>query len=806
MKTRLNLSVFIFFIIILASISFAQRQYLDFDFDWKFALGDYADAHHPNFDDSSWKKINVPHDWSIEGPFGPEYASGTGYAPGGVGWYRKNFYLSEANKDKQVFIEFDGVYCNSEVFINGQFVGRRPYGYSSFQYDLTPHLPEYGKVNVIAVRVDHSKVADSRWYTGSGIYRHVRLCMTDKLHIANWGTYITTPDIQEKQAAVKVETKIQNDYLEEKTFSLKLDVIAADGKIVATSTKEYEANPNAISTINSELIVTDHKLWSTANPNLYKLKSTIIREATEVDDTTDTFGIRSFNFDPNKGFTLNGQSMKIKGLCIHHDAGCLGAAVPDKVLKRRLKILKKIGCNAIRTSHNPPAPELLDMCDEMGFLVQDEAFDEFTPAKNKWIHGRNIGLPSRFGYAEYFDLWAVTDLQDMVLRDRNHPSIIMWSIGNEIDYANDPYSDHSLEDNYISTHPSANKMVAHGKKLVTAVKELDTTRPVTAALATVKMSNAVGFADILDIAGYNYQEQYYAADHKKYPNRIIYGSENGDGYSDWLAVRDNEYISGQFLWTGYDYLGEAPEWPTRIFDGGIFDIATFKKPIGYWRQTLWSNKPIVYFMTAEKPVEDTSEDETQKRKRRPHPAEHWNYNQGSQVDLIACTNCQEVIFILNDKEIRAINSNQAKQGWLHATVTYEPGTIIAIGRNDGKECCRYTLRTTDTPSAIKLTADTNTLSADGKDICHLVFNIVDEKGTRIANAENELTFNITGPAKIIGIDNGKRDGAVNYKDNKHNAFEGRGIAIIQSDRKPGKVTIEATSPDLNPATVTLEVK
>lgn len=805
MKTQLNLSVFILFIILTGSLTFAAREYVDFDYDWKFALGESPTAYHPGFDDSSWTKLNVPHDWSINGPFGPEYASGTGYAPGGVGWYRKSFYLSEANKDKQVYIEFDGVYCNSEVYINGQFVGRRPYGYSSFNYDLTPYLPEHGKVNVVAVRVDHSKVADSRWYTGSGIYRHVRLCITDKLHVSNWGTFITTPDIQDKQATVKVETKIKNKYSSAKDFTLKLDVIDNDGKIVATSSKQYKAKRNSEQTINSELIAVDHKLWSVDNPYLYKLKSTLIVGTTEVDNSVETFGIRSFNFDPNKGFALNGKSMKIKGLCIHHDAGCLGAAVPDKVLRRRLEILKTVGCNAIRTSHNPPAPELLDMCDEMGFLVQDEAFDEFTPAKNKWIQGRNVGLPSRYGYAEFFEEWAVRDIQDMVLRDRNHPSIIMWSIGNEIDYANDPYSDPSLGGSYQSNHPSARKMVEHGKQLVDAIKQFDTTRPVTAALATIKMSNAVGFPEIFDIVGYNYQEQHYASDHKKHPNRIIYGSENGDSYPAWLAVRDNEYICAQFLWTGYDYLGEAPKWPTRIFNGGIFDIATFKKPGGYWRQSLWSDKPMVYFRTKEKITEKPSEEGRPPRKSKPQ--EHWNYNHGSQVELTACTNCQEVIFALNGKEIRAINSDQAKHGWLSSVVTYEPGTLVAIGRNDGKEVCRYTLKTTHKPAAIKLSTDTLTLKADGKDVCHLIFNIIDKNGTRISNAQNEVTFNITGPANLIGIDNGKRDGAVDYKDNKHNAFEGRGIAIVQSQQNElGKVTIEAISPDLKPATVILEVK
>ena len=805
MKTGSFLFVFVLQILFFVSFCTASREYIDFDFDWKFALGDFAAAHHPDFDDSSWRKLDVPHDWSIEGTFGPEYASGTGYSPGGVGWYRKSFYLSEANKGKQVTVEFDGVYCNSEVYINGQFVGRRPYGYSSFHYDLTPYLPEQGKVNVIAVRVDHSKFADSRWYTGSGIYRHVRLCITDKLHVAQWGTYVTTPKIDDDQATVMVETKIENKFAAVKDFTLKLDIVGPDGKIVATVSKQHTAQPNAAQTVESELTVPDRKLWSVDNPVLYQLKTSLIVDSAEIDDTITPFGIRYFNFDPNTGFTLNGLPMKIKGFCVHHDAGCLGAAVPDKVLRRRLEILKQTGCNAIRTSHNPPAPELLDMCDRMGLLVQDEAFDEFTPAKNKWIQGRNVGLPSRFGYAEYFDKWAVEDISDMVLRDRNHPSIIMWSIGNEIDYANDPFSDPALGEQYVSSHPSAKLMAVGGKQLVSVVKQLDTTRPVTAALANVKMSNAAGFSDILDIAGYNYQEQYYSADHKQYPNRVIYGSENGDGYTDWLAVKDNDYICAQFLWTGYDYLGEAAPWPERIFDGGVFDIATFKKPIGYWRQTLWSDKPTVYFITAEVPEENQQDPENTKPRRRRY-AEHWNHTEGSKVELKACTNCEEIAFILNGNEIRSITGDQAKQGWITLTVPYEPGTIAAIGRNDGKEVCRWTSNTSSKPNAVTLSADTASIGADGRDVCHIVFKIVDEKGTRVYDAENEVTFTVTGPAKIIGIDNGRRDGAVNYKDNKHKAYEGRGLMIVQSDRTPGKVIITAESPDLKPATINLEVK
>ena len=431
------------------------RTYIDLDFDWRFIKGDFLKAYSSRFDDSSWHMVNVPHDWSIEGPFGPQYASGTGYAPGGIGWYRKHFMLDLSLKSKYVMVEFDGIYCNSQVWINGQFVGRRPYGYSSFQYDLTPHVRFGNEDNLLAVRVDHSKVADSRWYTGSGIYRHVRLRVTDKLHIAHWGTFVTTPEVKDKQAAIKVETEVENTYRQAKAFALKLDILAADGRVVASCTDSGKIRSKAREKVISNLTIDNPQRWSIESPTLYRLKSAIQVNSQAVDESVTTFGIRTLTFDPNNGFFLNDRSIKLKGLCIHHDAGCLGAAVPDKVLERRLLLLKKLGCNAIRTSHNPPAPELLDICDRMGLLVQDEAFDEFTPPKNKWVDGWNVGVPARFGYGEYFDVWAVRDMHDLVRRDRNHPCVIMWSFGNEVDFANDPFSHPALGNDYRPHHPPA---------------------------------------------------------------------------------------------------------------------------------------------------------------------------------------------------------------------------------------------------------------------------------------------------------------------------------------------------------------
>ena len=552
----------------------------------------------PSFDDASWREVQLPHDWSVEGPFSQELGSGNGYAPGGIGWYRKEFKVDPAHKDKAIAIEFDGVYDHSEVWINGHLLGYRPYGYSSFQYDLTPHIQFGDETNVLAVRVDHTRFSDSRWYTGSGIYRHVRLYIRDKLHIGHWGVYVTTPAISAESGRVQIETTLENTADQKRDFALHSDIVTAQGNVVASLVTSGAVASRTQATLVQSLTIKNPQLWCVDVPTLYKIQSRVLAGETVLDSQDTPFGFRTLRFDPNKGFFLNDQSMKLKGVCLHHDAGSLGAAVPDKVLEHRLQLMKALGANAIRTSHNPPAPELLDMCDRIGLLVQDEAFDEFTPPKNKWVEGWNAGLPSRFGHGEFFEQWSVIDMRDMVRRDRNHPCIIMWSIGNEIDYPNDPFSHPALGDRYRPQHPPAEHLVKYAKPLVDVVKQWDTTRPTTAALASITMSNAVELPQLLDVVGYNYQERAYAEDHKTYPNRFIYGSENGDSYEAWAAVRDNQYISGQFLWTGIDYLGEAGRWPNRANGAGLADMCGFLKPIGWFRKSLWLDEPVVYICCA----------------------------------------------------------------------------------------------------------------------------------------------------------------------------------------------------------------
>jgi beta-galactosidase len=770
----------------------SARLAQDFDANWLFSKGDFASTMMPAFDDGNWRKLDVPHDWSVEGPFSTDYGSGNGFVPGGVGWYRKHFRLDAAQKNKLVAIEFDGVYDHSEVWINGQFVGARPFGFIGFEYDLTPYL-NWNSDNVIAVRVDHSRYADSRFYTGSGIYRNVRLVITEPLRIAHWGTSVTTPEIKKDSALIRVETTIENNFTNEEKFSLRSDIVAPDGTMVGTATASKSAAGNSVQTLVQKIKMSQPQLWSLQSPQLYTLKSRIQSGDAIMDEAETPFGIRTAAFDANKGFFLNGISTRLKGVCLHHDAGPVGAAVPDKVLERRLHLLKEIGVNAIRTSHNPPDPELLNLCDRMGFLVMDEAFDEFTPSKNKWVAGWNAGMPSRFGYGEIFAQWSVTDITDMVRRDRNHPSIILWSIGNEIDYPNDPFSDPVLGQNYRPENPPAKDLLKCAAPLVAAVKSLDRTRPVTAALAAVAMSDAVGFPELLDVVGYNYQEARYADDHQQFPKRVIYGSENGHQYAAWRAVETNNYVAGQFLWTGVDYLGEANAWPNRANGAGLLDLCGFKKPIGWFRQSLWSDKPMVYLCVPGAPVN-----------RRFNAAEHWNWPSNATVNVACYANCPEVKLTLNGKIIGTRKSSEAVDGVLTWQVPFEPGTLKAVGRANGQDVCDYVLQTAGAPRRIELLPDTTQLRADGEDVSQIEFRIVDENGVRVPNAAAEVKFDLTGPAKIIGIGNGDLSNSEKCQGDTHRGFQGRGLAILQTTGISGTITLQASAPGLEAASVTLQ--
>ena len=522
-------------------------------------------------------------------------------------------------------------------------------------------------------------------------------------------------------------------------------------------------------------------LWSLGNPYMYSVISEVYVENKLVDKVVTPFGIRTIKFDADKGFSLNDESIKLKGVCLHNDAGSLGSAVPEREWERRLVLMKEMGANAIRTSHNPPSAELLDLCDRMGFLVMDEAFDEWEIGKKKWIKGWNVGQDegaaglnkyySQHGYSDHFKEWAKQDIQDMVRRDRNHPSIILWSIGNEIDYANDPYAD-PLHDNYESWRPQAYKLTQIASKLYDYVKEIDDTRPVTAALANVPLSNEIGYAGILDVAGYNYQENYYEEDHKRFPDRKLIGSENGDSYEAWLAVKNNDYIPGQFLWTGVDYIGESGEFPNRSNLAGLVDLSDYKKPSFYYRQSLWTDDPMVH-ITCISP-------ESQTDRYLYNVIDSWNWNNYKEKDItiLGFTNCDAIKLYLNGKLVSIKEMHDSNKAIIKWIVPYESGTLKAVAVKNGKEVAEHILKTTGKPDRILLESDKPMLNSDRKDFASVKVLVVDSEGNIVTDANNEIKIDVHGAGTNIGFGNGDNTNIEPYKNNSHAVFEGKARIFI----------------------------
>ena len=774
-----------------------------FNDGWKFYKGDVPNAEAPAFNDYDWRGVTLPHDWSIEGPFDPQWASATGFLPGGVGWYRKAFTLPSYLPPRRVFLHFDGVYCNGEVWINGHYLGKRPNGFASFRHDLTPFLRPGGE-NVVAVKVDHTQFADARWYTGSGINRNVWLLDSDPVHVKQWGIFATAPVVRPDYAEACVSVDVQNEGDSDADVQVEHALYDGEGMLVAETATPLFVPAQGEQTAACQLAITQPRLWSVEQPNLYRLHTVIRRNGEIVDEEDTTIGLRAFRFDADQGFFLNSQPLKWKGVCLHDDAGALGTAVPPKVWERRLRTLKAAGVNAVRMAHNPHAPELYDLCDRLGLMVQDEAFDEWELGKRKWKDGWNVGVAGTDGPHEHFAEWGEADLRDMVLRDRNHPSILTWSIGNEIDYPNDPYTHEVLDTGsnpqiyghgYEPRLPHADRLGVIARRLVEIVKALDPTRPVTAALAAASVSNLTGFAEALDVVGYNYQEYRYPDDHVRTPGRVLYGSENGHGWEQWAAVADNPFISGQFLWTGIDYLGEAGTWPSHGNGSGLLDLAGLPKPLYHFRRSLWTTEPMAY-LGVSTPDQWSS--------RNAHPV--WAGTPGEVRRVGGFTNCASAELFLNGRSLGA----KAQEGdgghvvWWD--VHYESGTLTLNGLDVGGDVvAEDSLKTSGPAHRLLVEADALTLAADGLDLAHVLVTVVDEDGIPVFDADHEITWAVTGPARLLGVENGDHARHEEYGGDKRSVFHGRLLGYVQSLKTPGEITVTLTAPSLQAASLVLQV-
>ncbi len=783
-------------------VSFGHAEKLNND--WLFILGDPGNAQAVKFDDSKWKAVDLPHDWSVRGQLSPTLASATGYLPGGIGWYRRSLEIPREKQGQKIYLYFEGVYNRSEVFVNGNSLGKRPNGYISFMYDATPYI-RFGERNVIAVRVDHSRSADSRWYTGSGIYRNVWLVIANPVHIAQWGVY-AWPTVSGKQGQLHVEAEVENGSPSAAELTITNELLNSDNKVVGRSSSKLSVKTGGKDKASAVLNVREPQLWNLDKPYLYTLKTTVFQNGKPIDSAVTKTGFRSFTFDPDKGFALNGTWMKLKGVCLHHDAGVLGAAVPKEVWRRRLLTLKEVGCNAIRTSHNPQAPDLYELCDELGLLVLNEAFDEWEFPKRKWLEGWNVGTPGFEGSFDFFEEWGEKDLADMVRRDRNHLSVFAWSIGNEVDYPNDPYSHPVLDGDgsftqpiyggYRKDAPDANRLGTIAKKLAAVVRKYDQSRPVTAGLAGVAMSNETEYPGALDITGYNYTESKYDSDHAKYPQRVIYGSENGHSLDAWKAVTDRDFIFGQFLWTGIDYLGESGSWPSRGFYSGLLDFGGFIKPRGYFRQSLWSEKPMAYLGTY--PVGD-------KKILSMDAWPVWNYEDGQLVRVVCYTNAAKASLFLNGKVIGEMKDYDMQTGIISWDIPFRSGKLEVVGVDrEGKKICRYAIQSSGRPYALKIVRSDSTIPEKG--MAQVVIQVVDENSVPVMISDDEISCQLIGPGKLKGLEASNNRDMSDYTDAVHRAFHGRLLAYIQAAGEEGEIRVRFTAPWLKPAEATIQVK
>jgi beta-galactosidase len=774
----------------LTTLQARQRQ--SFDADWRFILADSAQMSTVEYNDAHWRRLDVPHDWAIEGDFSVSNPSGAGGGalPGGVGWYRKHFRVYQLAR---YFLEFDGVYMNATVYVNGEKVGYRPYGYSSFEYEITRYLRTGD--NVVAVRVDNSDQPNSRWYSGCGIYRHVWFTMVESTHVAHWGTHVTAT-LNKNKGKVNIDVTLSG-----RNGIVENMLIGPDGKVVGRS-----------SGLKSTISVSKPKLWSCETPNVYQVVTRVRVGGKIVDSYVTTTGFRDFKFDPATGFWLNGKNLKLNGVCEHHDFGCLGAALYEDALHRKLTKLKAMGVNAIRSSHNPPAPELLNMCDTMGFIVMDESFDMWRRRK------------TQNDYARFFDEWHERDLTDLVLRDRNHPCILMWSIGNEVlEQWSDAEADTlSLEQAnlILNAGHDASQLAKDGElsvqslmtqHLAEIVKRYDTTRPITAGCQEPSPDNHLFKSGAIELIGFNYHHQWVKDVPKNFPNKPFIFSESVSAlqtrgyykmpsdsiyrapiqwwipYTDpsfmcsaydnmstswgttheetWDVVKHTPYVGGQFIWTGFDYIGEPTPYgfPARSSYFGIIDLAGFPKDSYYMYQSEWTEKPMLHLFP------------------------HWNWIAGDYIDMWCYyNNADEVELFINGKSQGVRRKKDSHQYHVMWRVTFDPGEVKAVSRKNGQVVCEQTIKTAGAPAKIRLTKD-----YQGKELTFITAEVVDKDGNLCPWAEDMIDFISEGYCRILGTDNGCQTSMERFTSPRRKAFFGKCMVVVK-----GNGSITAKSPML----------
>ena len=786
----------------------ATERRISFDEGWRFLKADAPGAEQPGFDDSGWRTLNLPHDWAIEGPFDVKYNPETGGLPVfGTAWYRKHFAIPAAERGRWYSIEFDGAMSNSTVWLNGHKLGGRPYGYSSFALDLTPFL-NFGEQNVVAVRLAPEDDS-SRWYPGAGIYRNVWLVDTGPIHVGHWGTYITTPEVSDASATVKVRNEIHNGGKQAAEVVVETAIFDSGNKDVGRESAEVTIPAAQTKVSDADVRVARPRRWDVASPYLFQAVTTVRRGTQVLDRYVTPFGIRTIEFTRDRGFLLNGRHLKIQGVCDHHDLGALGAAVNRRAIERQLEILKGMGANAIRTSHNPPAPELLEACDRMGFLVMDEAFDMWRIPKK------------RNGYSKYFADWAETDMRDMIRRDRNHPSVILWSIGNEIPEQNKPDGWETAK--FLSG-------IAHQE---------DPTRPTTAGMNDWEAAIRNHFADQVDVQGFNYQPMHYAKIQDEHPKWIIFGSETASCVSSrgvyhfplayyemdpslqvssydtvappWAYCPDVEFeaqerlpnVLGEFVWTGFDYLGEPTPygsrkyWPSRSSYFGIVDLAGFPKDRYYLYKSEWTAEPTVHLLP------------------------HWNWpgHEGQMIPVMAYTNAEQVELFLNGKSLGKKTRGKdtvvipvgpnvtpekkfTSKFRLEWQVAYEPGTLRAVAYTGGRQVATDERRTAGRPAVVKLEPDRERIHDDGEDLSFVTVRIEDREGNLCPLADNLVHFHVAGPGEIAAVDNGNAASVEPFQADHRKAFNGLALLIVRSEKgRSGRIEVEATSDGLQSASV-----